>query len=101
MKNDAAPPRLALRLLDRFSGWEDDYGAAGDFEEYYRALAAERGIRAARRACWRQVRAAFPGYLKNVVIWSDAMLKHYSRIAFRNLMKHKGYSFINIAGLAV
>jgi putative ABC transport system permease protein len=101
MKNDAAPPRLALRLLDRFSGWEDDYGAAGDFEEYYRALAAERGIRHARRVCWRQVRAAFPGYLKNVIIWSDAMLKHYSRIALRNLMKHKGYSFINIAGLAV
>jgi len=29
------------------------------------------------------------------------MLKNYFRIAFRNLCKHKGYSFINIAGLAV
>ena len=29
------------------------------------------------------------------------MLKNYFRIAFRNLWKHKGYSFINIAGLAV
>jgi len=101
MKNAAAPPRLALWLLDRLSGWGDDYGAAGDFEEYYRALAAERGARYARRACWRQAGAAFPGYLKNVIIWSDAMLKHYFRIAFRNLRKHKGYSFINIAGLAV
>jgi putative ABC transport system permease protein len=29
------------------------------------------------------------------------MLKNYLRIALRNLRKHKGYSFINIAGLAV
>ncbi len=101
MKNAAAPPRLALWLLDRLSGWGDDYGAAGDFEEFYRALAAERGTGYARRACWRQVAAEFPGYLKNVIIWSDAMLKHYFQIAIRNLLKYKGYSFINIAGLAV
>ncbi len=29
------------------------------------------------------------------------MLKNYFKIAFRNLAKHKGYSFINIFGLAV
>ena len=29
------------------------------------------------------------------------MIKNYSRIAFRNIQRHKGYSFINIAGLAL
>ncbi|GAB5409754.1 MAG: ABC transporter permease [Balneolaceae bacterium] len=29
------------------------------------------------------------------------MLKNYIKIAFRNLSKHKGYSFINISGLAI
>lgn len=29
------------------------------------------------------------------------MFKHYLRIALRNLLKHKGYSLINIAGLAI
>jgi len=29
------------------------------------------------------------------------MLKNYLQIAFRNIQRHKGYSFINIAGLAV
>ncbi len=29
------------------------------------------------------------------------MLKNYLKIAFRNLFKHKGYSFINITGLAI
>jgi hypothetical protein len=28
------------------------------------------------------------------------MIKNYFKIAFRNLIKQKGYSFINIAGLA-
>ncbi len=29
------------------------------------------------------------------------MLKNYLKISFRNLLKHKGYSFINVAGLAI
>ncbi|MGN8224697.1 ABC transporter permease [Gracilimonas sp. BCB1] len=29
------------------------------------------------------------------------MLKNYIKIAFRNISKHKGYSFINISGLAI
>jgi len=29
------------------------------------------------------------------------MFKNYLKIAFRNIIRHKGFSFINIAGLAV
>ena len=29
------------------------------------------------------------------------MLRNYLKIAYRNLVRHKGYAFINIAGLAV
>jgi ABC-type antimicrobial peptide transport system permease subunit len=29
------------------------------------------------------------------------MLKNYLKIAFRNILRHKGYSFINVAGLAI
>jgi len=29
------------------------------------------------------------------------MFKNYIKIALRNIKKHKGYSFINIAGLAI
>ena len=101
LKKSFSPPRLALLLLEHFSGWGEDYGAAGDIEEYYRYLAEQRGIRKARRACWRQVAASFPGYLKNIVIWSDAMFKSYFRIAFRNLWKAKAHSFIKITGLGL
>lgn len=101
MRNEDSPPRLTLRFLERLGGGRgEDFGTAGDFEEYYRALAAEQGVRKARRECRRQVRAAIPGYLRNTIVGSATMLKYFFRIAFRNLWKHKGYSFINIAGLA-
>ena len=29
------------------------------------------------------------------------MLKNYLKIAFRNLKRHKGYTFINVAGLTL
>ncbi|WP_315814419.1 hypothetical protein [Paraflavitalea speifideaquila] len=29
------------------------------------------------------------------------MIKNYFKVAFRNLGRHKGHSFINIAGLSV
>ncbi|MFC2165033.1 ABC transporter permease [Acidobacteriota bacterium] len=29
------------------------------------------------------------------------MIKNYLKVAVRNLLKHKGYTFINILGLAV
>jgi len=29
------------------------------------------------------------------------MIKNYLKVAFRNIIRHKGYSFINIAGLAI
>lgn len=34
-------------------------------------------------------------------LFSLAMIQNYLKIAFRNLLKHKGYSAINIGGLAV
>ncbi len=35
------------------------------------------------------------------LFWGFVMLKNYLKIALRNLRKHKGYSMINITGLAV
>jgi putative ABC transport system permease protein len=39
--------------------------------------------------------------LKNELQWRLSMLKNYLKIALRNLGKQKGYTFINVAGLAV
>jgi len=35
------------------------------------------------------------------VYWSQQMLRSYLKVALRNIARHKGYSFINITGLAI
>jgi putative ABC transport system permease protein len=101
MTKPSVPPRLALRLLERIVEREDEFGAAGDLEERYAQLEHGRGAWLARLDSWRQVLAALPGFLRNQLYWSHQMFKSYLKIAFRNLWTHKGYSFINIAGLAI
>jgi len=48
-----------------------------------------------------QIPAAFPGFFKNTFYWSFAMTNNYLRVFFRLLKRHKGYSFINFAGLTL
>ncbi len=38
---------------------------------------------------------------KNSIIKDTGMLRNYFKISFRNLMKHKGYTAINVIGVAV
>ena len=40
-------------------------------------------------------------HVKKSINLGGAMIKNYLKIAARNLLKHKGYAFINILGLAV
>jgi len=35
------------------------------------------------------------------IIWRTIMFKNYMKITLRNMRRHKGYSFINIAGLVL
>jgi len=35
------------------------------------------------------------------IFWEIKMIKNYLKIALRNIKKYKGYSFINITGLAI
>ncbi len=101
MTKPSAPPRLAIRILERIVEREDEFGAAGDLEERYTYWEKEKGPWLARLDCWRQVLAALPGYLSNQLYWSHQMFKSYLKIALRNLWRHKGYSLLNVAGLAL
>ncbi len=48
-----------------------------------------------------QILSLLPSVAKDSLSWSMAMLKNDFKIALRNIQRHKGYSFINIAGLAI
>ncbi|HMB90908.1 MAG TPA: ABC transporter permease, partial [Rhodothermales bacterium] len=94
------PPRLAAFLLD----WllkDDWHTPLGDFEEYYHELAAERGRWWARWWYRGQVAWLLPDRLYQKSYWGLLMLKNYAKLAYRNLLKNKVASFINVFGLSI
>ncbi len=95
------PPRLAEKLLGLCLRNEDRTHRIGDFEEVFHSLLFVRGRREALYWYWRQVILSLPELIKNSILWRGVMFQNYIKIAFRNIKKHKGYSGINILGLAV
>ncbi|GAB3318689.1 ABC transporter permease [Larkinella ripae] len=104
------PPRWAIWLLQLLCPPNRADEMEGDLEELFRQRLPLVGRRKAR---WRYVRDVLsllrPSLLKrdsaddyslSPFFLSPVMLRNYFKIAFRNLLKNKVYSFINVAGLA-
>ncbi len=64
-------------------------------------MVEEKGRLQARLRFWRSLIRPIPEYFKDSLCMGGSMFKNYIKIAFRNLKRNKGYSAINITGLAV
>ncbi len=73
----------------------------GDFMEIYSTFAEEKGRLQAKIQFWGYLIRSIPEYFKDTLCIGVIMFKNYIKIALRNILKHKGYSFINVLGLAV
>ncbi|GAB3995487.1 ABC transporter permease [Spirosoma daeguense] len=102
------PPKLADQLLRLFCAPHRLEEVQGDLHEEFRYQVRRLGERRARWQYWLDV----AGFLKPRFVKkyepkhypkpsNTAMLRNYLKIAIRNLVRHKGYSAINIGGLAV
>ncbi len=95
------PPRFAEWLLERLIPGEELFEKAGDLEERFWDRVRDNGCVGARLWYSGQVLRLILFHLKDAAIWSCIMLKNYIKIALRNIRRNGGYSFINIAGLAL
>jgi putative ABC transport system permease protein len=77
------------------------YSMDEDLNEIYQTMVESRGRFRAALWYWLQSLGSFPEYLKLTIHWRTAMFGNYVKSAIRNLTKHKGFSLINISGLAV
>ena len=100
MKNDS-PPRLTFWFLEHMIDEHVRYSALGDFEERFRDIALRKGYLPAYVFIWSQIFLLIPSFFKFFLHWSFEMLKNYFKLGLRNMVKHSGSSFINIAGLAL
>ncbi|MFQ5629017.1 MAG: ABC transporter permease, partial [bacterium] len=91
----------ALWLLRLLVDRENANSLLGDIEEDYRKICATSGVLRADYWCWAQVIFTIPAFFEQNIYWSAAMLGNYLKITFRNLVKYKSYSLINILGLAL
>jgi len=94
-------PHLVKIILGLFLDGDDYYQAIGDFEETYRYQVKTKGLAKANLWFWFMFFKSLPGFISNSIYWRGVMFLNYLKIALRNIKRHKGYSFINIAGLAI
>lgn len=101
------PPWLAKRIFHFYCDDPLKEEIAGDLEERFLDHLEAYGQRRARQKYWFNVLKFFRWhtlkrrrsnrYTQNNI----AMFKNYFKIAFRNALKQKAYTFINLSGLAV
>lgn len=103
------PPRWATQLLNWWGHPDTREEVEGDLRELHAHWVQTLGERKARwRYAWSALKLLRPlAKSKRMTEYpspffpNPTMLRNYLKIAFRNLAKNKGYSLINIGGLAV
>lgn len=80
---------------------QDLQAVVGDFEEAFHEMCGEKGFFLAVLWYWGHMLRSVPSFIVNFFYWGCVMFRNYLKIALRNIGKHKGYSLINITGLAM
>jgi len=100
-----SPPRVAEWLLTFFLKGDLLEEVLGDLDEKFYATQEGKPLFRARLNYWYQViNYLRPFALKNSGLLhsiDNSMYKNYFKIGYRNLLRNKAYSSINIIGLAV
>ena len=101
MKKKFRLSKIFPSILERIVPFQDRESLLGDFEEKYHHLAEEIGKFRALFWYGIHILKLIPAFISNTIFWSFIMLKNYLKITFRNMKRHKGFSLINISGLAI
>ncbi|HSG29752.1 MAG TPA: ABC transporter permease, partial [Candidatus Krumholzibacterium sp.] len=100
-KANTTPPALASFILRLAARGDGEYSLIREMTEEYGDYAARKGGSAARRWFWRQTLRSLPSIAAGSAASQASMVKNYFKIALRNMRRRKGYSLINIIGLAL
>ncbi|MFC1564395.1 ABC transporter permease [candidate division KSB1 bacterium] len=94
-------PRSGLKILGLFLPRPEAESIAGDYEELFEDLIQHKGRIYCLIWYWIQIAKSIFSYFTLSFHWSKVMYRNYIKIALRNIKNYKGYSAINILGLAI
>ena len=97
----ANPPKVARWIVKHLAEYEKRFSLQGDLLEAYEYKVGRVGEKRAKIWYWSQTIRTIFLYWQLIVRSNFDMLKSYLKVSFRNLKRHKGYSFINVFGLAI
>lgn len=101
MKKRVKPPKLHEFILKKITASNQESFVLGDYEEDYNLIADKSGKKVADKWYRKEVLNSLIPFISNKINWGIVMFGNYLKIAFRNIKKHKGFSFINILGLSI
>jgi hypothetical protein len=94
------PPKLGDLILKRMAPYEDNVSMRGDFDEEFETISRSKSHLHAWFWYWYHLLKSAPSLLGDIIYWRSVMFSNNVKTAWRFIKRHKGYSFINIAGLA-
>ena len=94
-------PRIPYWILKNIYSYDNADAYSGDIEEEFAEIQKCQGRTRAIHWIWFHAISALPRWAQHSVVWRITMFKNYFKIALRNFIRQKGYTFINIAGLAI
>ncbi|MFC1492329.1 ABC transporter permease [candidate division KSB1 bacterium] len=99
--NSKSPPEIARWMLSRLPQYERDFALSGAIEEDYLEIRADKGLIRSNIWYWFHVLSVIIQYFNFSLFKRMIMFKNYLKISIRNLLRHKGFSFITISGLTI
>ncbi len=94
-------PPLPRRILEKFVPRRDGAPVKESFSQIYLGILETSGRMRAELWLWTEILKSLPGFIGFSLCWRLAMLRNYCLMAWRNLIKRKEYSLINIFGLSL
>lgn len=97
------PPKYAKRLLEFFCSEEWASELIGDLEEQFVDNTSHKGVLKAKFQYWWEVfRLMRPHIFKKTRKRSSVMMtKNHIKTSYRNLIRNKAYTFINLSGMSL
>lgn len=104
--NSVHPPRFFIRLFKWYCQEHLQEAIMGDLEEQFEEECATLGLKTARRRfAWNVIRFCRPGIIKKVEgtkkLNHYGMVKNNFKLAWRNAIRHKQFTILNIFGLTI